>query len=219
VELNENTLLSEAGIADGVSLHLLLRTNSPPPDQLSSYQQAAQSPQLTPIMHLADPRLQYTPPVAIVFPGQPLPGPQRQFTPEDYNRLKLTHRMAAIVKMFAVIDAIFLIVWSIQQWPLALGIVLAVAGYYGAHTYRQPFVVLYLVYLFGSIALRIYWMTIAATYWLIFVLVLGVLIEFYIIYVVIQFMRLVRRLSAEEVSLLTLWRSMGRISDDGEIQV
>jgi hypothetical protein len=51
-----------------------------------------------------------------------------------------TYQMSRAVRMFAIVDIIFLVVWSFNYYMLGIGVVLTVCGYFGARNYRPALV-------------------------------------------------------------------------------
>jgi len=118
-------------------------------------------------------------------------------------------QLGRAVKMFAIVDGIFLFIWSFTYWPLAVAVCLAICGYYGAQHYRLPLVVLYVIYLLLSIGLRVYWLTREETFLMTLVLVLGILIEFYILNITLKFIALLKVLTSRERQELVGMRHPG----------
>ncbi len=61
---------------------------------------------------------------------------------QDQEQSLMARQLARAVKMFAVIDAIFLVVWSFTYWPLILGVLLAMCGYFGANRFRSGYIII-----------------------------------------------------------------------------
>jgi len=182
-ELNDTALVSSYRIEDGHTLHMVLRQNRPV--QPSPQPLQAQIPEGFQV-HVA---------AAGVGVGG---DPQRSMDVLQLSRA---------VKMFAIIDAIFLLLWSFSFWPLAIAVCMAMSGYYGAQHFRLRYVCLYVIYLLGSIALRVYWMAKDGNFMFTLVLVLGVLIQFYILNITMKFIGLLRTLTPQDRAELIALRS------------
>jgi hypothetical protein len=256
-ELLDDDNLNEVGIKDGVSMHLFLRTNNNNNNNAGDNagqpaNQAAFNVPLTPIMAMADPRLQ--PPMmpmganlgdpnanlnnmnmnmnvnvnVNVGPSPVAGGPAvvsiavagpmgaGDLSQADIAKLKEAHRMSQIVRMFAIIDSIFLVIWAIGYPVFFILLLLAVGGYVGAHYFKRWLVILYIIYLFSNIALRIWWITqpaINSNAVLVVILCISILIELFIMQQTFKFTKLVWKLTAQEIQIILLWRAMGQAND------
>jgi hypothetical protein len=122
--LHHSELLSEYGLENDCTLHIVLRQN----------QSQAQVPQPQVGQHYAGqpgggagmgaPHAIYNVPLAPAAPGG------------DLFRMRVTLQLARVVKLFAIIDAVFLILWSLQYPIFLIGLGLAVAGYVGAQNFK-----------------------------------------------------------------------------------
>jgi len=118
--------------------------------------------------------------------------------PVDPQRIMDAWQLSRAVKMFAIVDAIILLLWSFAAyWPMAL-LMLALCGYYGALHYRLPYIVMYVLYLLFLIGFRIYLMVQDEGVLQTVVLVLGILIEVYILNLTIRLIMVIRRLTDTE---------------------
>jgi hypothetical protein len=121
------------------------------------------------------------------------------FEDQEDEEANINRQLSKAVKMFSIIDVIFLIVWTFSYWLLALGIVLTICGYFGAKKYRPNLVLLYLVYLLLSIALRSYWISQMTDNALFCVVIgVGIAIELYIMRIVWIFFSRIRNLTEAE---------------------
>jgi len=170
-ELVDGNKVLSYGIKDGDAVHLVLRQNPPA------------APRANP----DDPNAARGDYQALAIP--PVGGAN------NGNRVLESWQLGRAVKMFSIVDGIFLLLWAFSNWPLVFAVLLAICGFYGATHYKLPFVCLYVFYLLFSIAIRIYWMTPYQSFFLTLVLVLGVLIEFYILNITIKFIKVIRRLT------------------------
>ncbi len=60
----------------------------------------------------------------------------------DPARCLLAFQLSRIVKLFAVVDGCFLLIWSFSFTPLLAAVALCAAGYYGAHKYKLGYLLL-----------------------------------------------------------------------------
>ncbi len=124
----------------------------------------------------------------------------------DRQREKLVaiHWLSSFIRIFTVIDGIFLLFWGIFYWPLLFVLLLVVGGYYGALHYRPELLALYGGYVTFEIGLRIYWLArgVDSRPFFIVVTVIGIVISFYILTLVIRLMILINRLNPLEIEIL-----------------
>jgi len=118
--------------------------------------------------------------------------------PAQTERLMTVHRLGRAVKLFAIIDGIFLLIFALEWWPLAIAVILPICGYYGAQLYRRCYIYLYMFYLILTIGLRIYFMTRATQVVWTLIFVVGVIIELYIMKIVYRFDQMIKDLTPEE---------------------
>ena len=115
----------------------------------------------------------------------------------DVNLLR-TLQLSKTVKLFSLIDVVFVIIWSIAFWPLILAVGFCMAGYIGATQFRPALVSLYAVYIVLSIGLRA-WLIVYSDSLAYSILVgIGLLIEIYIFTLVVKFVKLIYRFTPEE---------------------
>jgi len=182
-ELVDSNKVLSYGIKEGDAVHLVLRQNPPAPS----------APRATPD-DASVARGDYQ---ALAIPAAVGGG--------DNNRVLESWQLGRAVKMFSIVDGIFLLLWAFSMWPLVFAVLLAICGFYGATHYKLRYVCLYVVYLLFSIGIRIYWMTAYQSFFLTLVLVLGVLIEFYILNITLKFIKVIRRLTpADRAELAAL---------------
>jgi len=170
-ELVDGNKVLSYGIKDGDAIHLVLRQNPPA------------NPRPTPTDDPNAARGDYQ---ALAIPA---------LNNNNGNRVIEAWQLGRAVKMFSIVDGIFLLLWAFSKWELVFAVVLAICGFYGARQYKLPYVCLYVVYLLFSIGIRIYWMADYSSFFLTLVLVLGVLIEFYILNITLKFIKVIRRLT------------------------
>jgi len=179
-ELVDTNKVLSYGIKEGDAIHLVLRQNPPVPRATPEEAGAARGD----------------------YQALPIPAPVGG---GDNNRVLQSWQLGRAVKMFSIVDGIFLLLWAFSMWPLLFAVLLAICGFYGATHYKLRYVCLYVVYLLFSIGIRIYWMTTYQTFFLTLVLVLGVLIEFYILNITVKFIKVIRRLTpADRAELAAL---------------
>ncbi len=73
---------------------------------------------------------------AVVIPMPPVIG----MPTYDPARVLQVQQLARIVKLFSVVDGMFVLVWSLSITPLLAAVALCAAGYYGATKFKVPYV-------------------------------------------------------------------------------
>jgi len=114
------------------------------------------------------------------------------------ERLINIHRLGRAVKLFAIIDGIFLLIFALNYWPLAIAIILPICGYYGAQLYRRCYIYLYLIYLVLTIALRVYYITQSQIVVWMLIFIVGIIIELYIMRIVWRFDQMIKDLTDDD---------------------
>jgi hypothetical protein len=184
-ELQDGSTLVSLGIEHECAVHLLLRrvepvSGAPMQTQGVDYGtgQAGMIPVAIPIhdQHMAP---------AMIFPQQ-------------QERLIAVYRLGRAVKLFAIIDGIFLLIFALTYWLLALAIILPICGYYGATQYKRCYIYMYMIYLVGNVGLRIYLITQAGQVLWTLIYVVGIIIELYIMKIVWNFDKLIKDLTDED---------------------
>lgn len=242
-ELQDHELCAQHDLRDGCMLHLLLRQNrpsQPPPPQPAYPAGPNVYGQPGHARGYGQPPPNVPPPQMY---GQPPPQPYMQggmayqydqgagempaivipvgmgpimLTDEDRMRLAKTFQLSRAVRIFSIIDTIFFFLWAWTYLPLLAGVVLVIGGYYGARYYKPSLLVLYIIYIVLSIGVRIFWIVEQPSIMLIIILILGILVQFYILYLVVMFLKLVKLLTpAERDELLLINNAVHR---DGVVQ-
>jgi len=184
-ELQDGSTLTSVNIEHESAVHLLLRRTEPA--------DLATRPQVA--VDYGTGGGQGMIPVAIPIHDQAIM-PQIGFPNQD--RLIQIYRLGRAVKLFAIIDGIFLLIFALSYWLLAIAIILPICGYYGAQQYRRFYLYLYMLYLVGNVALRIYFITQTTIVAWMLIFIVGVLIEMYIMRIVYNFDRMIKDLTEEE---------------------
>lgn len=177
-ELRDEQLLCEAGLNDGYTCHLLMRQQPVVAQPVAQpvgapYQSGHGMPVVVNVMPLD--------------PVAPAPGA------DDWTRLSTTMRMSRLVRLFSVIDVIFLIIFAVccmhshlhispshlqlSFWPFFAAALLAMAGYVGARKYHSGYIILYMIYIVAATGFRIWLATISKGVATKVVLLLGAAIE------------------------------------------
>merc|ERR1712098_654614 len=115
------------------------------------------------------------------------------------GRVHEVARLSAAVKIFAMIDGMFVLFLSFSYaiLPLFLCVLLCYAGYYGAQRLNHRYVAAYLLYILISIGVRIYLVYNAGNGFAV-IFLLGILIEMFIFRLAARFAKLVSELTLEE---------------------
>lgn len=174
-ELVDNESLADVGIENGYTLHLLLRKKDVAPPE------GVPQPVL-PNGELVDPE-----------------AARVDVQVQDYSRIHKLLSLSKAVKLVSIIDGMFLVLWSFSWWPFFLAIVLAWSGYYGAQTYKKVFILLYVLYILGSIAVRVVYLVQSDSFFYTVMLGIGICTEMYILFIVVSFYRLLRTTTPEDI--------------------
>jgi len=189
-ELVDGNKVTSYGIKDGDAIHLVLRQNQPvvrptPNDNPNAAREGDYH--------------------ALVMPGGDNNNNNNNNNNNSSARVVEAWQLGRAVKMFSIVDGIFLLLWAFSTWQFLFAVFLAICGFYGATHYKLSYVCLYVVYLLLSIGIRIYWMTLSEGFFFTLILVLGVLIEFYILNITLKFIKVIRRLTpADRLDLAQL---------------
>jgi large subunit ribosomal protein L40e len=189
-ELVDTQQCIEYGLENECVIHLLLRqnvVNSPAPPVQMPVAQNYNPNNLPPSFGLPIPVDQYGNPVQIAPSAL-----------GDLTRHSLIFRLSRVIRMFTLLDLIFLVIWSLQWNFLILAFPLALAGYYGTSNFKPRYIACYLLYIGLAVGLRIWFITESESYFVTVLLVLGILIELYIGTLVWKFLQLLRLLPEEE---------------------
>ena len=198
-ELVDGELATSYGMDDGSMLHLLLRQASvPQPVSDAAAVDASGQPIALPVG--ADGHAMFN---GVAIPIQPAVDPYAA-SDEDTTRLNATMQLSRIIKILALIDFLWLVLLANAQPLLLAGGVLALAGFWGAHSYNKHMIGVFSLYLVGSIALRIYFMVSQPSTEFRILLTLGSLVDLYLLRVVGVFYRLCARLSPSEKAELQM---------------
>jgi len=180
-ELQDGSTLISASIGHECAVHLLLRRVEPvetAPRTQVDYGTGGQAGMI---------------PVAIPVHDNP---PPILMMPHD--RLIQIYRLGRAVRLFAIIDGIFLLIFALSYWLLSIAIILPICGYYGAQQYRRCYIYLYMLYLVGNVGLRIYLITLTSVVVWMLIYIVGILIELYIMRIVYNFDQMIKDLTDED---------------------
>lgn len=215
-ELDDLTTLQAAGVRDGFTLHVVLRLSAQPPAAAAA----------------VNPNYQYAPPMGVPAGGgggggwggpanqAPLGAPMGYANPDQVavgipvgqdgpampilsDEMMKIFAMARTVRMFALIDAAVLIIWTIAVPLLSIGVIMTIAGYCGARQYNPCYIGVYIAYLILSIAFRIWLVAVSGgNVVLILLVAASLIIQLYILGLVWRFFKEIRQLP--EADRLTL---------------
>lgn len=199
-ELNDAMNSSECRFENGCTIHLLLRQN------------AVAAPVASPVgMPIGAPP-QYAPAgYQNGFPGmagvdaaalEGGMGGLANISAERIVELQRAFQLARALRIFAIIDAIILLLWALSFPPFAVGVVLCLFGYYGATNARMPYMMLYLVYLILAIGLRLYLVAEAPDLLSRILFIILTIIEIYILRMAVQFVKYIKSFTEAERSEL-----------------
>jgi len=189
-ELQDEATLQSVGIVNECAVHLLLRRVTPGTTE-GGDPQAIRAPS----QDFGNGQEGGVYPVAIPIADGPVVIPQVY---PNNERLINVHRMSRAVKLFAIIDGIFLLIFALSYWPLAIAIILPICGYYGAQLYRRCYIYLYLIYLVLTIALRVYYISVRPEVVWMLIFIVGIIIELYIMKIVWKFDQMIKDLTEDD---------------------
>lgn len=127
----------------------------------------------------------------------------------DGRRLRAIFQLSLIVKLFAVIDALFVVIFALSYPPLFLAVILPVMGWRGAHQYDARMLRAYILYLFASIVVRLVLLSTGdGAPGKGFILILGVLVSSFVLRVVHRFTEIVQTMTQLEREALIVAAEM-----------
>ena len=131
------------------------------------------------------------------------PGQRQAVAPDmgdEYRmaRLRMTFQLSRITRVFAVLDCFLALMIGLLFAPLLGLVALPLCGYHGARLYKKKYIYLYLLYIVISIVVRLYLMGSSDKDNGGFIVLLGVIIELYVMRLVQRFAQLVSVMSPEE---------------------
>lgn len=212
-ELEDQKPISEYGIVDGSTLHLVIRQQvMPPPQQVAVEMGNVQG---NGVGQPAPP--QYQIPVG----GNPMAfqrfgDPQAQANQgagglaPPLNDSWTVSRACRLVRWFSFIDGAFMFMMAIAINSLFILLVpLAAAGYYGAKKLQRKYLLAYSVYVVLNMIIRIAWMVIAPNALNVILSLLAVFIDIYILRLVIRLYQTIPTLTPEQRDHILQLNRMG----------
>lgn len=200
-EVNDSMTSAECRFENGCTVHLLLRQNPVGP---------IAAPVAAPVAGGAPPAYPG------VYPngGFAMPGlevaqleggmaAQQNIAPDRVMEMQRAFQLARALRIFAIIDAIVLLLWSLSLPPLAIGVVLCLFGYFGATNVKLPYMALYIIYLVLAIAFRIFLVVFAGDMLGRILFVVLTIIEVWVLRLAIQFVRYIKSFTEQERAELT----------------
>lgn len=205
-ELHDENLLSTYNVQEGTVVHLVLKRRVPNPEDIPP--QPEQPQQIAGHVPFGFPAANF----GDLENGMGFPQ-VRMLGNDNVNpaRIRMAAQLSRIVRLFALIDVVFLVLWSMSYPILGLGIVLAVCGYFGARNYKRPLIFAYLLFMVLNVAGRIYWIKISKGMGLIVLISLGIIVEFFIMNFTWKFQKLVSELTPDERQQLLIISRMGTV--------
>merc|ERR1719499_3061839 len=134
-ELRNEVPLSQYGIQTGSTLHLVVRRHIPPQNQVNVDINDS---------GMVDPYNQYH---------------ENRFSVMDAEAMidvMSVVRLCRFVRIFALIDAVFLLIYGLQAFYFIILAILAVAGYWGSKNLERKYLIMYCLCLLLEIAVRCY---------------------------------------------------------------
>jgi len=116
------------------------------------------------------------------------------------GKLLTVFQLSRSVKLFAMLDMFFIVLWSLSIPLLLLAIVLPALGYWGAKNFTAGPVWAYVVFIVLHIMGRVAYVGMAEgmVMWVVLINLLGIMVEAYILRIVWAFLQLLRTCSAAE---------------------
>jgi hypothetical protein len=114
-----------------------------------------------------------------------------------------TLQLARTIKMFAIIDCVFLLLFSLGMPLVLISVLLPMAGYLGASYFKVSGLYLYGVYIIGNMALRAYLNSVSTTN--IFFIILnsfGIILEAFILFLTQKLVFSIKSMTPEQVQML-----------------
>ena len=121
-------------------------------------------------------------------------------------------RLCRFVRIFALIDAVFLLIYGLQAFYFIILAVLAIAGYWGAKNLDRKYLFMYCLCLFLEIAVRCYMIYLDTTNIInIILLVLMILIDLFVARCVYKLYRAIPLLGPEQRDRILILNRVGLI--------
>jgi len=187
-ELKDDFPLSQYGIQNGSTLHLVVRRN-------------LQQNQGQVRVGIPDDGLMVDP-----------YGRFNAMDPEAMIDVMSVVRLCRFVRIFALIDAVFLLIYGLQAFYFIILAVLAIAGYWGSKNLDRKYLFMYELCLFLEIAVRCYMIYLDQTNIInIILLVLMILIDLFVARCVYKLYRAIPLLSPEQRDRILILNRVGLI--------
>jgi len=186
-ELRNEVPLSQYGIQTGSSLHLVIRRNLPPQNQVN--------------VDIPDDGL--------------MMDPYGRFSAMDAEAMidvMSVVRLCRFVRIFALIDAVFLLIYGLQAFYFIILAILAVAGYWGSKNLERKYLIMYCLCLLLEIAVRCYMIYLDTTNIInVVLLVLMILIDLFVARCVWKLYRAIPLLGPEQRDRILILNRVGLI--------
>jgi len=187
-ELKDEFPLSQYGIQTGSTLHLVVRRNLPQQNQLNIDVQED----------------------ALMM--DPYSGRFSAMDAEAMIDVMSVVRLCRFVRIFALIDAVFLLIYGLQAFYFIILAVLAVAGYWGSKNLDRKYLIMYCLCLSLEIAVRCYMIYLDTTNVInVVLLVLMILIDVFVARCVWKLYRAIPLLAPEQRERILILNRVGLI--------
>ena len=183
-EMVDSDLLTSYNVENESVIHLVLRQNQP----------QAQVEGAVAASMAVNPRAEGAAMIAIPVAAANL----NRIGDLDIPNLHQITRSARVIKIYSLIDVLFVIIWSLAYWPLALAIIFCACGYHGANHVKPNYIIAYAIFIVGSIGFRIWFIIVIQSLFYSILFAIGILIELYILTVVVKFAKQIQNVSEED---------------------
>lgn len=199
-ELIDNESMISYNIQNNSIIHILLKQNDTPPQSNTN-----RSSNINDGSVLNN--NQQPPPVGapVAYPV-PVPIQANNHLSHASHWYQLTFSYGRLVKIFAIVDMLSMLIYSFYFWPFAIGIPFCLLGYIGVQRINNKLVYSYVIWLIAVIGIFMYYMIQYFSTVAIIFLVITCIIQLYIIYLITRYILYANMLSdAEKQELFYLY--------------
>jgi len=191
-ELRNEVPLSQYGIQTGSTLHLVVRRHIPPQNQVNV--------DINDNSMMVDPYNQYH---------------ENRFSVMDAEAMidvMSVVRLCRFVRIFALIDAVFLLIYGLQAFYFIILAILAVAGYWGSKNLERKYLIMYCLCLVLEIAVRCYMIYLDTTNVInVVLLVLMIMIDLFVARCVWKLYKAIPLLASDQRDRILILNRVGLI--------
>jgi len=194
-ELNDNETLNKYGIKNKTTIHIVIRRILPD-EQQNNNQNNNNNQNININMNSVDNDF------ANAY-GYDNSNNLANLDMNDYLLVNNIHRLCRFVRIFALIDGIFLLIYALTWTPFIVLSILAIGGYWGSKNLDRRYLILYIICLILEVGVRFFFIYIEPNAITIILYVLMILIDFFVLKCVISLYRSIPLLTAQQKQGIT----------------